>query len=167
MDPTTLTHHDLKASRVTMEDCTRASGVFRTRVEWIDTDAAGIYHNSTIARFVEAAEASLMRERGLGDYFSSAPRVRYEVDFLGPLFFGQEATATVSLQSIGTTSMIWSFVVRGEAFNGQPRTLAARGRYVTVHMGTGQVATTGDDGTRRTRPWPSHWVEALTGTSGA
>ena len=33
---------------------------FRTVVEWIDTDAAGIYHNSTVARFVEAAEARMM-----------------------------------------------------------------------------------------------------------
>lgn len=61
-------------------------GVHRTRIEWIDTDAAGIYHNSTIVRFVEAAEASLMDERGLHGYFPAAPRVRYEVDFESPLF---------------------------------------------------------------------------------
>lgn len=150
-----------------MDDSPRASGVFRTRVEWIDTDASGIYHNSTVTRFVEAAEATLMRERGLGDYFASAPRVRYEADFLAPLFFGQEATTTVSLVSIGSSSMTWEFEVWGEEFEGRPRTAAARGRYVTVHMGTGRVATTSGDGTRRSLPWPADWVVALTAAPGA
>jgi acyl-CoA thioester hydrolase len=59
-------------------------GVHRTRIEWIDTDAAGIYHNSTVVRFVEAAEASLMDGLGLHGCFPVAPRVRYEVDFDAP-----------------------------------------------------------------------------------
>jgi acyl-CoA thioesterase FadM len=29
----------------------------RRRVEWMDTDAAGIHHSSTVIRFAEAAEA--------------------------------------------------------------------------------------------------------------
>ncbi|TQK69895.1 acyl-CoA thioester hydrolase [Nocardioides sp. SLBN-35] len=145
-----------------MDDSSLACGHFRTRVEWIDTDASGIYHNSTVTRFVEAAEATLMRERGLGGYFASAPRVRFEADFLAPLFFGQEATATVSLAAIGSSSMTWEFEVWGEEFEGRPRTRAARGRYVTVHMGTGQVAATADDGSRRSLPWPAEWVAALT-----
>lgn len=146
-----------------MTEQPRVSGVFQTRVEWIDTDASGIYHNSTVGRFVEAAEATLMRERGLGDYFASAPRVRYEVDFLAPLFFGQQATTTVSLVEIGMSSMTWDFELWGEEFEGRPRLLAARGRYVTVHMGTGQVATTGADGARASLPWPADWIAALTG----
>ena len=37
---------------------TREAGIeFRTRVEWIDTDAAGIYHNGSVLRYVESAEA--------------------------------------------------------------------------------------------------------------
>lgn len=150
-----------------MDESPRASGTFRTRVEWIDTDASGIYHNSTLTRFVEAAEASLMRERGLDRYFASAPRVRYEADFLAPLFFGQEATTTVTLASVGRSSMTWEFEVWGEEFDGRPRAQAARGRYVTVHMGTGRVAATARDGSRRTLPWPADWVAALTGNRGA
>jgi acyl-CoA thioester hydrolase len=142
------------------------TGVFRTRVEWIDTDASGIYHNSTVARFVEAAEATLVRERGLDGYFPSTPRVRYELDFLAPLFFGQEATTTVYPARIGTSSLTWEFEVWGEAFEGRPRTLAARGRYVTVHMGAGNVAATSPDGTRASLPWPAEWLAALTGTAG-
>ncbi|HJQ04647.1 MAG TPA: hotdog domain-containing protein [Nocardioides sp.] len=144
----------------------RPVGVFRTRVEWIDTDASGIYHNSTVTRFVEAAEAALMRERGLPGYFSSAPRVRYEADFLAPLFFGQEVVAEVTLVRIGTSSMTWDFEVRGAELEGRPPVVAARGRYVTVHMGSGQVAATRADGGRGSLPWPPAWIEALTAECG-
>lgn len=149
-----------------LEQQQRPVGVFRTRVEWIDTDASGIYHNSTVTRFVEAAEAALMRERGLPGYFSSAPRVRYEADFLAPLFFGQEVTAEVTLVRIGTSSMTWEFEVRGAELDGRPGVVAARGRYVTVHMGSGQVATTDADGGRSALPWPPAWIEALTAECG-
>lgn len=136
-----------------------AVGVFRTRVEWIDTDASGIYHNTTVTRFVEAAEARLMAARGLDGYFPTSPRVRYEADFEAPLFFGQDATATVTLAHIGASSMHWEFEVWGEEFAGRPRTRAARGSYVTVHIEGGA-----DPHARGARscPWPAAWVAALT-----
>lgn len=137
----------------------RRVGVFRTQVEWIDTDAAGIYHNSTVVRFVEAAEARLMAGHGLHDYFAAAPRVRYEVDFAAPLFFGQRVTATVELVHVGTTSMTFDFEVWGEAFQGRPRTCAARGRYVTVHIDRAHR-----EGARGT-PWPADWVGRLASPS--
>jgi acyl-CoA thioester hydrolase len=136
----------------------RPTGIFRTRVEWVDTDASGIYHNSTVTRFVEAAEAALVRERGLGSYFPSAPRVRYEADFLAPLRFGQEATVIVRLARVGTSSMDWEFEVWGEPYEDQPRVLAARGRYVTVHVGAG---TAEGEEARESRPWPAEWIAAL------
>lgn len=139
----------------------RTQGVHRTRIEWIDTDAAGIYHNSTVVRFVEAAEASLMRERGLADYFASAPRVRYEVDFLAPLYFGQEVTTTVTLAEVGTSSFTWEFEVTGEPDDDRAAVTAARGRFVTVNMGVGQVAEGDDAGARSARPWPADWLAAL------
>lgn len=133
--------------------CTAAA-----RVEWIDTDAAGIYHNSTVVRFVEAAEAEFMRVRGVDGYFPSAPRVRYEVNFLSPLFFGQTSTTTVHLVRIGTSSMTWQFEVWGDEYEGRPRTLAANGKYVTVHVGAGNHS-----GRAGSTPWPSAWITALTG----
>lgn len=129
-------------------------GDFRTRVEWIDTDASGIYHNSTVTRFVEAAEARLMAERGLDGYFPVSPRVRYEVDFETPLFFGQDVTTTVTLVHVGTSSMRFEFEVWGEAFGSRPRSRAARGAYVTVHL-------SGEHGVRTSNPWPAAWVAAL------
>nr|WP_303714410.1 transposase [Kutzneria buriramensis]WKX14273.1 transposase [Kutzneria buriramensis] len=49
-----------------MSDPVHPSAVHRSRVEWVDTDAAGIYHNTTVVRYAEAAEAALMREHGAG-----------------------------------------------------------------------------------------------------
>lgn len=134
-----------------------ASATLRSRIEWVDTDAAGIYHNSTVIRLVEAAEAALARECGMDGYFPVAPRVRYEADFEAPLFFGQEVTTTVSVTALGTASMTFGFEVWGEEFEQSPRVRAARGRYVTVHLdrsGPGRATSA---------PWPAEWVERLSG----
>ena len=133
-----------------------ASATLRSRIEWVDTDAAGFYHNSTVIRLVEAAEASLARAHGLDGYFPVAPRVRYEADFQAPLFFGQEVTTTVCVLELGTSSMTFGFEVWGEELDGSPRVRAARGRYVTVHLdrsGPGRASSS---------PWPTEWVERLT-----
>jgi acyl-CoA thioester hydrolase len=131
-------------------------GVFRTRVQWVDTDASGIYHNATVIRFVESAEAALVADRGLDGYFPVAPRVRYEASFEAPLRFGQEVTAVVELARLGDRSMTFHFEVWGEPFEGRPRTRAAHGSYVTVHIGD----RAGNDDIRSV-PWPAAWVSAL------
>jgi acyl-CoA thioester hydrolase len=138
----------------------RPVGVFHTQVEWIDTDAAGIYHNSTVLRFVEAAEARLMHARGLDAYFPVSPRVRFETDFEAPLFFQQAVTAVVELAHLGTSSMRFEFEVWGEEFEGRPRRRAARGSYVTVHIGQSHAAS-GRREDATSVPWPDAWVAAL------
>ena len=133
-----------------------ASATLRSRIEWVDTDAAGIYHNSTVTRLVESAEAALVRERGLDGYFPVAPRVRFEADFEAPLYFGQEVTTTVRVTRLGSSSMTFEFEVWGEPFEGSGRVRAARGRYVTVHLDRS------GPGPARSTPWPTEWVERLT-----
>ncbi|MEH0532591.1 hotdog domain-containing protein [Streptomyces stelliscabiei] len=93
---------------------------------------------------------------GLHGYFPVAPRVRYEVDFDAPLFFGQDVCTVVEPVRVGTSSMTFAFEVWGEEFRGRPRGRAAHGRYVTVHVG-------GDhrEGAA-SAPWPAEWVAALT-----
>lgn len=135
-----------------------ARGIHHGRVEWIDTDAAGIHHNTSIVRYVESAEAALMRSRGLQkSYFPQTPRVRYEVDYLAPLRPGQELTAVVDLITMGTTSMTFAFEVWGEKFEGRPRRRVAAGRFVTVHVSGDHTA----DAPARSSPWPAAWVRAL------
>lgn len=133
-----------------------ATTVVRRRVEWVDTDAAGIHHHTAIARFAEAAEAEHMRVRGLDDYFPAAPRVRYEVDFEAPLLFGQEVTTTLAVERVGTSSMTFVFEVWGEAYGDRERVRSAVGRYVTVH-----VSGPHDPGSGST-PWPEGWAQRVT-----
>lgn len=131
-----------------------ARAVHRSRVEWMDTDASGHYHNTAIVRFVEAAEAALIRQRGITGYFGTAPRVRYEVDFSSPLWFEQEVTTTLVLEHIGSASMTFRFEVWGEETDQLPRLLAASGRYVTVHVPGHE---------RTSAPWPTEWLAAFDG----
>lgn len=131
------------------------AGTHRGRVEWIDTDAAGIHHNTAIARYAESAEAALVRGLGLDDYFASAPRVRYEVDLEAPLRFGDEVTATVQVERVGTSSLTLAFEVWGGP-PGAPAVRAASGRYVTVHL---------DRATGAASPWPDSWRAALGATA--
>ena len=137
----------------------RVRGVHHARIQWIDTDAAGIYHNSNVIRFVEAAEAALVLDRGLLDYFPTAPRVRYQVDYHAPLFFGQDITAIVEVARIGTSSMTFDFELWGEPFDGRGRVLAASGSYTTVH-----VLGDHSGGAAMATPWPAGTTAALGAT---
>ena len=120
-------------------------------VEWVDTDAAGHHHNSFVLRSVEAAEARLFRRLGvLEEYFGAAPRVRQEIDYRSTLYFGQDATTVLEIESVGRSSMTFRFEVWGEAHDGGPsgrveRRLAASGRCVTVYVPKGSEASA---------PWP-------------
>ncbi|XUL85644.1 acyl-CoA thioesterase [Streptomyces galilaeus] len=134
-------------------------GIHRTRVEWIDTDAAGIYHNTTVVRFAEAAEAELMRAYDIPGYFPVAPRVRYEVEFEASIRFGEEVETRVELIRLGRSSMTFGFEVWRGADGDGPRRRAARGSYVTVHVP--------DKEKGGSAPWPAAWRAALgeTGTA--
>lgn len=140
-------------SREPVHAAERLGTVHRTRVEWVDTDAAGHHHNTAVVRMVEAAEATLMRDHGVTGYFGAAPRVHYEVDFHAPLWFGQDATTTLTVERIGTSSLTFRFEVWGEETADHPRALSATGRYVTAHV---------PRGSRTSAPWPSEWLSALT-----
>lgn len=140
---------------MTSEPTPLASVANSTRVEWMDTDAAGIHHNTVITRYAEAAEAALMRNAGIDGYFQVAPRVRFEATFEAPLFFGQEVTTVLRVAQVGRSSLTFGFEVWGEEFEGRPRTRAAVGSYVTVHVPTGLPGPTAPGGAPR--PWPEDW----------
>lgn len=119
----------------------------RRRVEWADTDASGIHHNTAVARYVEAAEAELCRGLGI-ELAPVSPRVRYEVDFVSPLRFGDVAVTTVRVDELGRSSLTIGF----EVCRGPDGVVAARGRYVVVHV------PSFDGGPR---PWPEPWRAVL------
>jgi YbgC/YbaW family acyl-CoA thioester hydrolase len=91
--------------------------VFRTsrRIEFADTDMAGIVHFANFFRFMEAAEVEFLRSRGLSVVMHyegqeiSFPRVAASCDYLRPIRFEDVVEITVSVQRLGSKSITYAF----------------------------------------------------------
>jgi acyl-CoA thioester hydrolase len=89
--------------------------VLRRRVEWMDTDAAGIYHWTTAFRLAEAAEAALHTALGIADItFGASPRVAVSASFARPLRFNDPADVELAVTSIGRTSLDYRITITTE-----------------------------------------------------
>lgn len=110
-------------------------------VEWPDTDAAGHYHHATVARWVEAAEAELHEQLGLGQLFGVIPRVYYEVVYHERLWFRDPVTVSLWVEELGRTSIRYRFQVSRCA------EVAATGSMTAVHI---------DPAVGRSLPWPDN-----------
>jgi len=85
------------------------------RVEFRDTDAAGIVHFSMFFAYMEEAEHAMLRELGLNvilkmrDQTISWPRVAASCDFRKPARFEDELVVTVRVKRIGEKSVTYGF----------------------------------------------------------
>ena len=93
------------------------------RVEFHDTDMAGIVHFSNFFRYMEVAEVEFLRARGLHVAWQQSqgerlgfPRVAASCDFRRPLRFEDEVEITVTIARLGSKSVTYNFefVCRGE-----------------------------------------------------
>jgi len=106
--------------------------VFHRRVEFADTDMAGIMHFSNFFRFMEAAEVDFLRSIGLsvgwmaGDVRYGFPRVSASCDFKKAAYFQDVLEIRVSVEKVGEKSVAW----RHEFYRGGE--LLATGRIVSV-----------------------------------
>lgn len=117
-------------------------------LEWMDTDAAGIWHHSTAIRFLEHAELELHRRIGIVDLtFGVTPRVRLEIDFRRPVLFGDDVQTTLAVARVGRTSITYDFALDG------PRGRYAEGKMIAVLI----------DGDSEPREVPDELRAALTG----
>jgi YbgC/YbaW family acyl-CoA thioester hydrolase len=90
---------------------------FRTsrRVEFCDTDMAGIVHFSNFFRFMEFAEQGFLRSLGLSVAWSEGtvrygfPRVSASCDFTKPVRFEDVLDIDVTVAQIGTKSVTYRF----------------------------------------------------------
>jgi 4-hydroxybenzoyl-CoA thioesterase/acyl-CoA thioester hydrolase len=90
---------------------------FRTtrRVEFSDTDAAGIVHFSRFFTYMETAEHEMLRSVGLsvmqreGDFHISWPRVSVSCDYRLPAKFEDILTVEVELERVGEKSVTYAF----------------------------------------------------------
>src|SRR5262250_1522446 len=94
------------------------SAPFRTRrrVEFGDTDMAGIVHFSNFFRFMESAEHAYLRACGMSVVSEwqgqkiTFPRVNATCDFLRPIRFEDEIEVEVAVERIGRSSVQYSLV---------------------------------------------------------
>jgi acyl-CoA thioesterase FadM len=129
-------------------DHSPASVVLQRRIEWIDTDAAGVFHYTTVFRLAEAAEALLHDRLGIVETtFGATPRVHVDADFRRSLLFNDLVEVELVVDHVGEASCRQRFTIR-------------RGDEVAVE---GQVTMAFiDRGTRRAVPWPDEVRERLT-----
>ena len=88
---------------------------FRTtrRVEFGDTDMAGIVHFANFFRYMEAAETDFLRSRGLSVSWEAGgrrfglPRVSASCDYSKPARFGDLLTIAVTVEKVGTKSVTY------------------------------------------------------------
>jgi len=106
----------------------------RRRVEFRDTDAAGIAHFSAFFPWMEAAEHELLRSIGVpvvaalgAGATASWPRVSASCDYRSAVRFGDELEIAVWVTAIGRSSLTYAFRFTHEA------RLVADGRIVAVH----------------------------------
>ena len=90
----------------------------RRRVNFYETDAAGIVHYSNYFRYMEEAEYGLWREAGVslgGSQDYSFPRVSASFDFQAPLRFNEEFEVRLQIAAIGRTSLTYACrIMRGD-----------------------------------------------------
>jgi len=115
------------------------------RVDFCDTDLAGIVHFANFFRYMEAAEVAFLKARGLnvhvdwnGDQLGF-PRVSVTCDYVSPARFDDLLDIDVTLDRLGGKSVTYAFAF---SRNGVP---IARGKMTSVCCRVG----------------PNHAIEAI------
>lgn len=119
----------------------------RRRVQWIDTDAAGIWHHSVVVRWAEEAEAELHRSLGISEQtFGATPRVRTEWNFGTSVRFDDPVDITLTISALGNSSVTYAIDIRKNT------TSVASGQIVAVFI---------DRDTGEKLSWPEGLRKAL------
>jgi acyl-CoA thioester hydrolase len=106
------------------------------RVEFSDTDMAGIVHYSNFFRYMEAAEHAFFRSLGFsivarpGNPPVSWPRVRAECHYAQPLRFEDEVEVHLLVSEKKSRSLSYQF--RFRKLNANPAVEVARGSLTVV-----------------------------------
>jgi acyl-CoA thioester hydrolase len=93
--------------------------VYRRRVQFAETDLAGIVHFSNIFRYMEEAEHALWRAAGLTIAERGSdigwPRLSTACEFRNPLRFEEEFEVRVRIAALKTRTIEYEFtLVRGD-----------------------------------------------------
>lgn len=94
--------------------------IYKRRVEFCDTDAAGIVHFSALLQYAEQAEHALLRSFGTSVLVNvvdneglqktlSWPRVKIQAEFHGAARFEEELDIALYVSRLGTKSVTYAF----------------------------------------------------------
>jgi acyl-CoA thioester hydrolase len=129
------------------------------RVEFSETDMAGIMHFSNFFRFMEAAEHAFFRSLGYSVVLSRQgielclPRVHAECDYEAPLHFEEEVLVHLLVEKKGKRSLTYQFHFHRLNESGQQR--AANGRLTVV------FAARQKDGSLKAAPLPKALADKI------
>lgn len=140
---------------------------FRRRVEFADTDVAGIMHFSNFFRFMEVTEHAFYRSLGCsvhpfalgsGDDGPHVgwPRVHASADYRLPLYFEEEVEIELFVEDLRSKSVKYFFQFWKNPDSPETRVIAATGRFTVVSVSF-------DAETRRMKAVaiPEEWREKL------
>ena len=102
------------------------------RVQFSETDAAGVVHFSNFFRWMEEVEHAFFRSLGLSVMMAHEatdigwPRVACSCEYLGPARFEDEVTLTLRITKVGGTSLTYEV----DFSNGEK--LLAKGKLTSV-----------------------------------
>ncbi len=118
--------------------------LFRRRVEFSDTDVAGIMHFSNFFRFMEVAEHAFYRSLGFSVHpFQNEveaadgpnvgwPRVHASADYRLPLKFEEEVEIELLIEEIRGKAVMYFFRFWKNPDDSEARKVAATGRFTVV-----------------------------------
>lgn len=99
----------------------QAQFVYERRVNFADTDTAGIVHFSNYYRYMEEAEHAYFRSLGLTIMKKRAdgvvigwPRVSSQCQYLAPAFYDNVLLVHVNLERLGYKSLTWHMTITHE-----------------------------------------------------
>ena len=134
--------------------------IFFKRVEFSETDMAGIVHFSNFFRYMEIAEHAFFRSLGFSVHpreqssQTGWPRVHVSCDYHAPAFFEDELEIHLKIMRIGEKSLTYQFDISRIAR--EEKTLCATGKIVAAHIAF-------DEKTQQMRsvPIPSDFVQKI------
>lgn len=103
--------------------------VYQRRVQFADTDAAGVVHFSRMLCYAEEAEHDLLGVLGIPLMENGGwPRVHVDCDYRAPVRLGDTVDIMISPLQLGSSSIQWAFFMTIE---GQ---CVAEGKMKTVRV---------------------------------
>ena len=122
-----------------------ASIRIQRRIDWIDTDASGIYHYSTFCRLADSAESLLFDRLDMSEAFVRLPRLAVEARFKMMLRFNDVVTVEYRVSHLGNSSIRFDFTISRDG------ALAVEGKVTALLFGHDLVK----------KPWPPEYRERL------